>query len=180
MGYRMYLGKSPKNIKLVVDIDDGDGYSYQERSEEIKNLIELGKYVEWRKEDAVNLMGEDADTELYIVDKEFLLVIIEEYRKMNYEYHKKFAEKIKHLSDRFKKEPETTLNENDLSCLGDLRTYFNKKQREWSSDWLNVKLEPSTDGNITSSWSYEYAIFNLVHLLHTFDWESDDLLYYGY
>lgn len=178
MGYRMYLAKAKKGAKLTEETEI-DGYFACNRNN-IENLIELGKYVEWRKEDCPDLLN-NGDTELYIVDKEFLLFIIEEYRKLNYEYHFEFADKIRYLADKFNKDENTTINLNDFSCIGDLRNYFNRKQREWSEGMSsNLRLEKSDDGNITSSWCYEYSIFNLVHLLHTFDWENDDLIYYGY
>ena len=127
MGYRMYLGKAPKNTELLIDVDYGHGCRGVERSNNIKNVIELGKYVEWRKGGATNLMGENADTELYIVDKEFLLEIIEEYRKMNHEYHKELADKIACICTRLDKEPSAAFNIDDLSCPWRVTSIFRKE-----------------------------------------------------
>lgn len=33
---------------------------------------------------------------------------------------------------------------------------------------------------VTSTWLYEYSIFNLVFLLKTIDWEKETLLFYGW
>ncbi len=177
MGYRMYLAKAKKGCELTEDTESDGHLTCKHKN--IENLIELGKYVEWRKDDCPDLLN-NGDTELYVVDKEFLLFIIEEYRKLNHEYHAEFADKIRYLSEKFNKDENATINLNDFSCIGDLAMYFNKKQREWSEGESNLRLTKTNDGNITSSWTYEYSIFNLVHLLHTFDWENDDLIYYGY
>jgi hypothetical protein len=32
---------------------------------------------------------------------------------------------------------------------------------------------------ITDSWKYEYAIFELVHIYKTFDWNKNIMVYYG-
>ena len=33
---------------------------------------------------------------------------------------------------------------------------------------------------ITTSWEYEYSIFNLAHVLKSINWETDTLLFYGW
>lgn len=48
--------------------------------------------------------------------------------------------------------------------------------------WLNngiVDLDESKS-RVTSSWLYEYSIFNLVFLLKTINWEKETLLFYGW
>ena len=41
----------------------------------------------------------------------------------------------------------------------------------------NLKEDNS---EIVSSWRYEYAIFEMVRLFKTFDWENNYLLFYGW
>ena len=52
------------------------------------------------------------------------------------------------------------------------------KLLEWT---LNSPVDLSEDNQcVTSSWLYEYSIFNLVHILKTIDWETESLLFYGW
>jgi hypothetical protein len=48
----------------------------------------------------------------------------------------------------------------------------------WFEDSLPYNLEKKD--NITTSWKYEYSIFELVYIYKKFDWENDLLIYYGY
>lgn len=43
-----------------------------------------------------------------------------------------------------------------------------------------INLEENQPTILTSSWDYEYAVFNLVHIFKTFDWEKDVLLICGW
>jgi hypothetical protein len=36
------------------------------------------------------------------------------------------------------------------------------------------------DDEVTTSWKYEYAIFELVRIYKTFDWKKNVMIYYGY
>lgn len=33
---------------------------------------------------------------------------------------------------------------------------------------------------VTSSWKYEYSIFELVRIYKSFDWENNVMIHYGY
>ena len=61
----------------------------------------------------------------------------------------------------------------------DVQVFINSKAREWGNKFLNPYYldEETTDGAIVKSWEYEYAIFNLVYIYRTFDWENDYLIY---
>ena len=47
--------------------------------------------------------------------------------------------------------------------------------------WIKYKVNlDETKKTLTDSWQYEDAIFNLVFLLKTIDWEKETLLFYGW
>lgn len=50
---------------------------------------------------------------------------------------------------------------------------------EWGHKSLPFDLDNDTD-KITTSWKYEYAIFELIRIYKSFDWKRDVLVYYGY
>lgn len=179
MGYRMYLGKAPKGAELITV----EGKHQNRNDEVITQLFELGHYIEWRPQDATELLN-NGDTELYIVNKDFLLYLIEEYRKNNYAYFNDLHKRLEPLAKELL-ETGKTENQDGLSALSETILQFRGKASdrfhcEWGEKSNSLRLEPSNDGQITSSWKYEYLIFNLVHILHTFDWENDDLIYMGH
>jgi hypothetical protein len=50
-----------------------------------------------------------------------------------------------------------------------------------SIEWLQMTPYDLESGDeVTTSWKYEYAIFELVRIYKTFDWENDIMIYYGY
>ncbi|MEC3756085.1 hypothetical protein P9160_01415 [Bacillus halotolerans] len=49
---------------------------------------------------------------------------------------------------------------------------------EWARGWaLNTDIN---DPSLTSSWKYEYSIFELTRLLKTIDFEKETILFYGW
>lgn len=56
------------------------------------------------------------------------------------------------------------------------------KLDRWSGKYFGISpinLDESRE-RITDSWSYEYAIFELVRLYKIFDWENNDLVLVGW
>jgi len=177
MGYRVYFGSLPKTEEPVIITEEG----YQDTNPLTKQLIELGKYVSWRPKGAVNLIHDDM--ECYVADKEFLLEIIENYRQLNYEYFNDFHTRFEEMTKRIVNDGEK-LTDADLTLLSEANSYYYRKGQsgwgEWTTNLLAVNLDESQPHEVCRSWLYEYSIFNLVHVLKTFDWENDNLLFYGY
>ena len=180
MGYRVRLGRIPKlasnhyahfktELEAMEYFDKGKHALY--RPPEHQELIELGKYVDYKKE---QLMIEDfynfaiAEEEFVIVDRDFLLHIINEYRANTEQHYKNLIE---------------SCNESEIAVI---QQHFNNKLREWDKSFSNhLKTEEidnamDMDGALTRSWKFEYAVFNLMFILHTFDWDNDYLIYSGY
>lgn len=155
MGYRAYIGKVPKSQELPTDAFSND----------INPLIELGKYVEWRP-DSKN-QDPDEDQELYYVDRNFIIQLIEEYEANNRAW---FDE----LWERYESNPADPV----------VKTYLHRLKREWTNNLYGIKgctaitKDEIDHAEITNSSSYEYSIFNLLHVLHSTDYENEQLIFY--
>ena len=180
MGYRMYLAKAKKSAELTETLEDK---SIKRNEKNIESIFELGKYVDWRQDGSVNILGENHESELYKVDKEFLLYLIERYRVLNFNYYSDLLKKVEPLYQELLDSRKSD-NSDGLVALSNIVNSLYGKAGDEFSEWGEkrncLQLKDSEDGKITKSWLYEYSIFNLVHILHTFDWENDDLIYMGY
>lgn len=43
----------------------------------------------------------------------------------------------------------------------------------------NINVDTNDKWTISGGWSYEYLIFDLIHILKIFDWENDVLVAIG-
>ncbi len=178
MGYRLRLGKVKKTEE-----EKYAGKTYEEVTEIIEKieedsapyrppfhteLFEIGKYVKYDKHMIPFYdfdIEADCEAGFYIMTKEGLKFIIGDY-------HLKVYNMYKNLSNESRR---------------NTRAFFERRAREWdSSSKLKMNMNPyyldeeKTDGEIAKSWQYEYAIFNLVHIYRTFDWDNDYLIYSGW
>jgi hypothetical protein len=190
MGYRNYIGSLPraeydfiksftkeelfkyKNQSLEED-DDGHIGVYDVAS---KELYELGKYSEvggvkffspvFENEELQKYFDDEHD--FYIVNKEFLKHVIEHYTQKVKDFYSKLLKGIEHKdSDKIDSKKAYELYEHI---------------RGNASEWLQLtpyNLDNDSD-EITTSWKFEYSIFELVRIYKTFDWENEVMIYYGY
>ena len=64
---------------------------------------------------------------------------------------------------------------------------WNHKMAKWNSVWIDdnkthypdINLDLNNKWLVSGSWSYEYAIFDMIHILKIFDWENDELICVG-
>lgn len=168
MGYRTRLGRlskkdAPDLLKISLEEwkDKGESPQYESpASPKVhEELFEIGKYFHYESEHKKPFYPDPEilkyfESEFEILEKEGLKGIIQWY-------HNKIIE-VFSVSDE------------------ELLTGAKKKLEVWNNKfdllpyWLD---EERTDGAIVRSWLYEYAIFNLVHIYRTFDWENDYLIY---
>ncbi|MGF1781122.1 hypothetical protein [Vibrio fluvialis] len=193
MGYRIRLGKIAKTQKALfagksheqcVDLMNQNEALYRLQSH--TELYEIGKYFNLDKSYLLPFydfdIREAEESDFFILEKEGLLKIIDFYKAETAEYYRDlFQDVAKFLPDPSRHSHGDTLNIKDPDTIGRLMAMLYSKQNDWNSDLSKVvQLEPGKDGEITGSWSIEYAIFNLVHILKTFDWENDYLIYSGW
>lgn len=186
MGYRSRLGcvsKCEKDRFSGLGYEDaiiengGDDYSlyYPPFHEE---LYELGKYFSFLDEKYISSfydfdIEKETECEFYILSKEGLKEIIENYRKCIFESYNNLFNIYNNIINN---KEDISFENPDVSDIG---CYFSEKMREWNNEfcrpyWLDEK---KSDGNIVKSWRSEYAIFNLVDIYRTFDWDNDYLIY---
>lgn len=71
----------------------------------------------------------------------------------------------------------TKITQKEQNALFKIIEHVRSMRTEWT--WLEpYDLEKGV--SITSSWKYEYGIFELVRIYKTFDWKRNVMVYYGY
>ena len=186
MGYRNYIGFIPKReynkIKKLsknefynlrgVDPDD----DYIGPYNIVEELYEFGKYCDFplkgptkkffTNKDFHTDMNDDG--EFVIVEKPFLGMVIKHY-------HEKIKAYYKEMVDGVDRNNEETFTPEKFKQLFD-------HVRSMSIEWRQSSPYELEDGreSITTSWKYEYELFELVRIYKTFDWRKNIMAYYGY
>ena len=190
MGYRLRLGEIDKKIaekfrhKSYKEIMKGknkdEEFNYLVLPQGYKQLYELGKYVSYNKGTKrfytrFNIKKREYD--FFIMSKEGLRYIIEEYAESTKTHYEELFNKAK----TFLQKPPVSAKMK-RAIIEEFISHFNFMQMEWTNKyckpyWLDEK---DTDGEIVRSWKMQYAIFNLVYIYRTFDWENKYLIYSGW
>lgn len=136
-----------------------------------------------------------------VVTKEFLEYIIQHYTDLVKNYYNKMINPFfgvkEGILDRDK--PSEFLNsiKTEYNYPNNKHTFdFSKiTQEEQNSlfdiiehvrsmriEWVGIKPYnlKSESNSITTSWKYEYEIFELVRIYKSFDWKKNVMFYYGY
>ena len=168
MGYRLRLGRANKEeanpyrlmsliaTEEMMEEDVGDNFALY-RPPFHEQIYEMGKYVNVQNHMENFYKFELEENDFKIINQAGLEAIIEEERKDIAGYY------------------EDLTDEQAIA-------HSQHKARDWAGHH-NIKiyhLEKDKDGPIVASWTKEYAIFNLVHMWHTFDFENDYLIYSGW
>lgn len=140
------------------------------------------------------------EDELAVVTKEFLASIIETYNKRIADYYNEMMNPFFGVKNGVleKDNPSNFLNsiKTDYGSLEKNSTFdFDKITQEEQNalfkiiehirsmrmEWTHLTPYDLENGvKITSSWKYEYAIFELVRIYKSFDWKRNVMIYYGY
>jgi hypothetical protein len=142
----------------------------------------------------------DGDHDLNIVTKEFLAYIIEHYQEKVKKYYNDM------MTPFFGKHETVYDRENPTTFLNSVKTEYGVENNTHTFDFTLITVEEQTalfaiiehirtmrtewtcltpynlerGDEITTSWKYEYAIFELVRIYKTFDWKKNVMVYYGY
>lgn len=213
MGYRTYIGKikrseyekiknlSPEELNKFQSEDDE---YYFDTSKYISEIYEFGKDTQFDDENFYTPFFTNekcqelyfSDTELWVVEKDYLKHIIEHYRTKIISFYESrlnsfgFGEEV---SKFMSQKPKLSWDAENFERQYHL-DFSNITDKEASSIWNIIhdaksnlhewKLNPPYDldggDEVSLSWKYEYAIFELVRIYKQFDWENDILVYYGY
>lgn len=190
-----------------IEVDE-DGSWYKGVYEFGKELYNFGKYTEFSPPKGSQLpffkkkeMKERYEEyEFFVVTAEFLEYIINSYKEMITTYYN-------NMIDPFLGKRETIMNRDEPSrFLNSIKTEYNypnnkhtfdftkitdeeqtalfkiiEHVRDMRTEWTHLTPYDLTRGDeVTTSWKYEYGIFELVRIYKSFDWKKDIMFYYGY
>lgn len=210
MGYRNYLGSLPKReynkIKnfTLKELYEHKGEVWSDDFSEgyvgvydvaYNRHYELGKYVDefpkkyfkpvFKNKETQKYFVEEHD--FYIVDKEFVELLIKHYTEKIREYYKKFLSPFYgedlQIKSEFLKTKDNPLTDKEVFDVYQLIDHVRSMGMEWGvKSWFPDTVPYSLDEkqDMVTSWKYEYGIFNLVNLYRTFDWKKNIMIYYGY
>ena len=173
----MSLCRAEKGSNLVEKSESGLAIS-----DKVIKLYCLGSRIDWLPANSINLLSDDDSEELYKVDKEFLLYLINEYKTKIELYYCDLERQISELGENIlSNKTNYTFNDDELNSISNIYVNLNEKKLSWSRgvDFMCNLPDNASEEAVTGSWDYEYSIFNLVYICKTFDWENDILLYTG-
>jgi hypothetical protein len=130
-----------------------------------------------------------------VVNKDFLKYIIETYKEKIRGYLgdmvKPFLDEDGYRGDFLKsvktnygiKEDKyefdgSVLNKDQQNSIVNILNHIISINSEWNM-LAPFNLDDGKD-EVTSSWKYEYSIFELVRIYKSFDWENNVMIHYGY
>ena len=193
MGYRTYIGSISKTeYDKIKSFNSEESKAYFNRDDVrpyqiCQEIYEFGKYTEFDDVKFLKPFWENKEVQsnygdFWITDKEYLRHIIEHYKGKVIKFYNRLLD-CPATDRKYEKQGLLRLNENELNNVE------KDKLKEWFDHIRDMRLEwtqgfafdLSEDTQvITSSWKYEYSIFELVRIYKTFDWENNHLVYYGY
>lgn len=162
-------------------------------------LYQLGKYVDefdpslfsqvFEKEETQRYFSEEQD--FHLVGKEFLEAVIKMYRDKIRENYKNilapFFDEGGHAKAPFLKSRDNPImNDAEISGIYDALHQVKSMAQEWGiatwgqMDDGDVPYRLDRGDEITTSWKYEYVMFELVRIYKTFDWENNIMIYHGH
>ena len=122
-------------------------------------------------------------------DENYLGMAVYDFGESLYEFGKytDFEPPKKSLKTFFKNKElnKYFTEEHDFNIVTkDFLEYIIESYKKRISDYYNDMMNPffgvENGNSITSSWKYEYAIFELVRIYKSFDWKRNVMIYYGY
>lgn len=190
MGYRTYIGliesKEYNKIKnyTVEQLKKYKAKKYKEKYDKentsvmsydlVEEIHGMGKYCNFdfcKKDFFLNEKTNrymTSDGEFFIIGQEGLQMIIEEYKKDIFEYYQKL-----------RKQDEKDIM---LRRVQSVESFLDEKIDLWSGKYQELlPIDMNKDKKeISSSWTKEYIVFELVRLYKTIDFSKNVLVYYGY
>jgi len=216
MGYRNYIGLIPKKeYNKIKSLNRTQLYEYYNKNidDDYIGVYDLctilygfGKYANFnppknsskpffKQKEIHNYYN--GDNELFIVNKYFLLYIIDTYKERIKKYYNDMVTPFFGTKDTIfdKTEPSLFLNsikteygkhtfdfslitEEEQTALFKIFEHIRSMRIEWTC--LSPINLDDNQNQITDSWKYEYNIFELVRIYKSFDWKRNILIYYGY
>lgn len=199
-----------QHYKIELDeFEIEDGYIGMSVFDFGEMLYEFGKYTDFnppkkslktffKNKELNQYFTEEHD--FYIVTPEFLEYIIESYHKRIADYYNKMMTPFFGIQETFRDRPIPTdflnsveveynfpnnkytfdfskITQKEQNALWDIIEHVRNMRTEWTA---MTPYDLTSGDSITTSWKYEYGIFELVKIYKTFDWKKNVMIYYGY
>ena len=166
--------------KNLYDLGEPD---YGNRLNKFKKRLLKSKYLHEKYND---------QSEMMILEKEGFEELLKVIHEKNYKYYKKQEKTTKtivNLVENILSSKNKTIKKKDIeniikkdfkddydfyNSLNSLKNGINSMVWEWEKDARPYSLEGES---LTSSWKYEYAIFELLRIYKSIDWENNTLIY---
>lgn len=144
-----------------------------------QEIHECGKYFDSETSEKIKEGCKDysdGDTEFCIVKPEALLICAEHYKQKTIDWWENIAKSIDMTDEEIK---------NDWKNYPGGRPNIKEKLEYHIRDLKDKRINVlDTDINnkfsITTSWTYEYTMFELIHLYKSIDWNQYQLIWCGY
>lgn len=147
-----------------------------------EEIHECGKYFDGETRDKL-IEGEEVqdlsteDSEFFICLKpEALLICAEHYKQNTITWYSKLIKSMDMTDEEIKADWDNYMNGRP-----DIKSELIFRLRDLEGKFINILNTDIEDKyHITTSWSYEYVMFELVHLYKTIDWSKYYLIWCGY
>lgn len=141
----------------------------------LKNLLkydENGEPIPFFMDKELNDEYTNDDHDLYVIGKEGLLALIEDYREKIISSYQDKLEFTRFDKFEYKKDADLAFKQ---------QCFLESRLDNWDSKFLNyLDLDVTRPNSLSHFWDYEYLIFTLIHLLNTIDFYKNDIVLYGY
>lgn len=186
MGWRVNWYKADKDEPIIITHEVGE---YGDEWDEVKingeeicynNGTEFWLKLKLENENfqkEIKCLFEHEDVDVYSITKEGFKMIILEYRQRVIDYMKASLDLYQHPEEKeFSKHWFTV----------DLVKEWEHEIREWESSYLGddgerryFNIDLSDRKLVSSSWMYKFAIFDMIFIYKTFDWDNNTMVVYG-
>jgi len=200
MGYRGYIGSIPRaDYNEIKNMSIKDLFKYKELDFEDEDecisvydipnevLFEMGKYFDAVPKRLLKPFFINKETQkLYTQENDFYLVgrkFLEHIIELNTNKVKKlYSDMLKGMltDDRFPRiKPVSDIDDNVVYKALD---HVKSMASEWGcSEFSDAPPYNLNNGDqITTSWKYEYNVFELVRIYKNFDWKNNVMVFYAW
>lgn len=204
MGIRSRIGKISKvaydkykDLENEIEVEKAAGLAryggIYHSLPEYKELYEIGKYVDYAKGTKPFFKFKlEEECEFQIASKEWLLALIEEYRAKTETWYNLLSKALTRTSCgpgdfALTKDGKSSIKSISLNVEMDnttgefpaleLYNYIQNRKRRWEGRYIKPYNIDKKQNVVSGDWSYEYSVFDLVHIYRTFNWKRNLMIY---
>ena len=179
MGWRVSYYKADKNEPLKITKCNDGSHEVEINGEMVANNqgTEFWQELKWKDDNfkkEIKCLYEDPDVDYYSITKEGFKQIILAYRQRIIEYQKQAIEN----------EENPKLMDKLNRCRSTPKQLITEELREWESSYKDENGEmyyfcidlTDNDEQVSGSWKYKYAIFDMINVFKRFDWNNYTML----